>query len=169
MRVLLVANTLPPDDISGVGEQVLQLASGLRRLGHEVEILGRGHGGARGPKVLFPLTVVPALIARLRSRPPDVVQVHESDGAFAAFACRVLGGLLPHPPIVVALLQVSYLEELRAVRPLRAGGRVVGRPGPVERRFRWLKAPLQIVLGCLTRSEERRVGKECRSRWSPYH
>ena len=24
--------------------------------------------------------------------------------------------------------------------------------------------------GCtLTRSEERRVGKECRSRWSPYH
>ena len=25
-------------------------------------------------------------------------------------------------------------------------------------------APLQIV-----RSEERRVGKECRSRWSPYH
>src|ERR1017187_2062291 len=23
--------------------------------------------------------------------------------------------------------------------------------------------------GCLPRSEERRVGKECRSRWSPYH
>ena len=23
--------------------------------------------------------------------------------------------------------------------------------------------------GCLGRSEERRVGKECRSRWSPYH
>src|SRR2546427_7492512 len=22
---------------------------------------------------------------------------------------------------------------------------------------------------CLSRSEERRVGKECRSRWSPYH
>src|SRR6266566_4021920 len=25
------------------------------------------------------------------------------------------------------------------------------------------------VLGGLLRSEERRVGKECRSRWSPYH
>ena len=25
------------------------------------------------------------------------------------------------------------------------------------------------VLGTLGRSEERRVGKECRSRWSPYH
>ena len=24
-------------------------------------------------------------------------------------------------------------------------------------------------LGATTRSEERRVGKECRSRWSPYH
>ena len=25
-----------------------------------------------------------------------------------------------------------------------------------------------VIIG-LTRSEERRVGKECRSRWSPYH
>ena len=25
------------------------------------------------------------------------------------------------------------------------------------------------VVGDETRSEERRVGKECRSRWSPYH
>ena len=29
--------------------------------------------------------------------------------------------------------------------------------------------PLQIYLQDLLRSEERRVGKECRSRWSPYH
>src|SRR2546430_16569947 len=28
---------------------------------------------------------------------------------------------------------------------------------------------LQITEGELFRSEERRVGKECRSRWSPYH
>jgi len=26
-----------------------------------------------------------------------------------------------------------------------------------------------LVLAALARSEERRVGKECRSRWSPYH
>ena len=26
-----------------------------------------------------------------------------------------------------------------------------------------------LVLEVTTRSEERRVGKECRSRWSPYH
>ena len=24
-------------------------------------------------------------------------------------------------------------------------------------------------IACVSRSEERRVGKECRSRWSPYH
>ena len=29
--------------------------------------------------------------------------------------------------------------------------------------------PREILDGGLLRSEERRVGKECRSRWSPYH
>ena len=29
--------------------------------------------------------------------------------------------------------------------------------------------PADIYNTALTRSEERRVGKECRSRWSPYH
>ena len=27
----------------------------------------------------------------------------------------------------------------------------------------------QKIVGVIGRSEERRVGKECRSRWSPYH
>ena len=26
-----------------------------------------------------------------------------------------------------------------------------------------------VIRGTIVRSEERRVGKECRSRWSPYH
>ena len=33
--------------------------------------------------------------------------------------------------------------------------------------------PIDVIVNCaaytLCRSEERRVGKECRSRWSPYH
>src|SRR5258708_26788694 len=33
---------------------------------------------------------------------------------------------------------------------------------------RWLADAL-AMLGAVLRSEERRVGKECRSRWSPYH
>ena len=37
----------------------------------------------------------------------------------------------------------------------------------------YLLSPVTDIVGIaqqgLTRSEERRVGKECRSRWSPYH
>jgi glycosyltransferase involved in cell wall biosynthesis len=148
VRVLLVANTLPPHDLSGVGEQVVQLAAGLRERGHEVRILGRGGGGrdgARGPKVLFPLTLAPALARAVREFDPDVVQIHESDAGWAAR--RLRARRRGRRPLVVALQQVSYLEERRAVRPLVADGRVLGRPGAVERRFRWLKAPVQILLG----------------------
>ena len=28
---------------------------------------------------------------------------------------------------------------------------------------------VKAIVSCCLRSEERRVGKECRSRWSPYH
>jgi glycosyltransferase involved in cell wall biosynthesis len=150
MRVVLVANTLPPDDVSGVGEQVVQLAAGLRAAGHEVRILGRGTGGARGPKLLFPATVVPPFLRLCREFRPHVVQVHESDGVGAAFACAALRQLWQPVPRLVALLQVSYVEEMRAVRTLRAAGRVLGRPGAVERRFRWLKAPVQVACGWLT-------------------
>lgn len=150
MRVLLIANTLPPRDVSGVGEQVLQLAAGLRELGDEVEVLGRGPGGAAGPKVLFPLSVVPAVWRAVRRFRPHVVQVHESDGALAAVVVKVAGAWLEPRPLVTALLQVSYVEELRAVRPLVADGQILGRPGSAEILFRWLKAPLQILLGLVT-------------------
>ena len=36
----------------------------------------------------------------------------------------------------------------------------------------WWKSMVQMhqnIVGLDARSEERRVGKECRSRWSPYH
>src|SRR3712207_9418742 len=32
-----------------------------------------------------------------------------------------------------------------------------------------IPAFIVVIAGFVTRSEERRVGKECRSRWSPYH
>jgi glycosyltransferase involved in cell wall biosynthesis len=151
VRVLLVANTLPPRDVSGVGEQVLQLAAGLRQQGVEVEVLGRGGAtGVAGPKALFPLFAVPAVARALVRFRPDVVQVHESDGGLAALLVAWLAPSLQPRPLLVALLQVSYREERRAVRPLRWQGRVLGRPSAVERRFRLFKAPLQIALGWLT-------------------
>lgn len=149
MRVLLVANTLPPRDISGAGEQVLQLAAGLRERGVEVEVLGRD-GSPNSPKVLFALTVVPGTWRALRRFRPDVVQVHESDAALSGLLVVLMRAFLKPRPRLVALLQVSYLEEIRAVRPLRFEGRVLGVPGVVEKRFRWTKGPLQVVLGWLT-------------------
>jgi len=155
--VLLVANTLPPRDVSGVGEQVLQLAAGLRQEGAEVEILGRGPGGVAGPKALFPLLAVPAVWRALRRFRPDVVQVHESDGGLAALLVAWLAPSLEPRPRLAALLQVSYREERRAVRPLRRGNRVLARPSAVEMRFRRFKAPLQIALGWLTARAADRV------------
>src|SRR2546426_7777285 len=35
--------------------------------------------------------------------------------------------------------------------------------------LRWMMGEEQITHLGIERSEERRVGKECRSRWSPYH
>ena len=157
MRVLLIANTLPPRDLSGAGEQVLQLAAGLRAAGHQVEVLGRGPGGARGPKVLFALGIVPATWRALRRFRPDIVQVHESDAGLAALLVRLAQPFLRPRPRLVALLQVSYIEEMRAVRPLRFEGRVLGRPGGVEKRFLWTKGPLQVVLGFLTAQLAERI------------
>ncbi len=50
-------------------------------------------------------------------------------------------------PLLVALLQVSYVEERRAVRPLRQGAEILGTPEATELRFRRFKAPLHIFLG----------------------
>ena len=35
--------------------------------------------------------------------------------------------------------------------------------------IQYFKRKYNLLIGENTRSEERRVGKECRSRWSPYH
>lgn len=151
LRVLLVVNTLPPRDLSGAGEQVAQLAWALGDAGHTVEVLARGAGGARGPKVLFPLTAISPALRRMRTLRPHVVQVHESDGGLVLAALRLRRGQSSEP-LLCALQQVSYREEARAVRPLRdtSSGRVLARPALREWAFRWLRAPLHVVLGRFT-------------------
>src|SRR3989442_14297870 len=54
-----------------------------------------------------------------------------------------------------AILQGGSLERIRSM--------LKSAPTPIPAKSARLLAPIQ------NRSEERRVGKECRSRWSPYH
>src|SRR2546425_2257037 len=62
---------------------------------------------------------------------------------------------------------------LRRVRAARLGANLFRRPrsprrGPMQGGF-GPGRPARRRRPVLYRSEERRVGKECRSRWSPYH
>src|SRR2546426_6080545 len=66
----------------------------------------------------------------------------------------------------------------RSRRPAGLGGRWLDRLiQPGQRLNAFTRDPeraarrmaFRLVAGLLPRSEERRVGKECRSRWSPYH
>src|SRR3712207_354541 len=66
--------------------------------------------------------------------------------------------------------RVRTLDRLRLAARLRelvVAAVVVGR-GPGEQQLDQV-ARLAEAADALARSEERRVGKECRSRWSPYH
>src|SRR3712207_1368776 len=52
---------------------------------------------------------------------------------------------------------------------LRPGDDLIDRLGGLHSFMNWKKPILTDSGGFQVRSEERRVGKECRSRWSPYH
>src|SRR2546422_11676042 len=75
-------------------------------------------------------------------------------------AVKALRARFPEHPIVADLktMDAGYLEaEMMA----KAGATHVVAMGRAH--------PATIKLVVKARSEERRVGKECRSRWSPYH
>lgn len=157
MRVLLVTNTYPPADVSGVGTLAFELAERMARAGHSVRVLTRrpAHDDLHafavgGPKLLFPLLAALRFLAMPSGW--DLVHVHESDGALVAAALHVLRALgRPSGAArLVATLQVSYVEERRAVRPVRSDGQVVSRPTLGELVFAWVRAPLLAALGRLT-------------------
>ena len=68
---------------------------------------------------------------------------------------------------------VNNLKEIRKERSLNqkdlaeAAGTCERTISRIERCER--NPSLEMALRLSARSEERRVGKECRSRWSPYH
>src|SRR3712207_9177091 len=70
--------------------------------------------------------------------------------------------------VVIAATNLAETLDPALLRPGRFDRRVqVGRPTLVEREA--ILALHARGKPLAPRSEERRVGKECRSRWSPYH
>jgi len=74
--------------------------------------------------------------------------------AFISFECKFMLGMglgFELPVVLLILVKLGILDYQKL-----AG-------------FRRYMIVVNLVLGAVLRSEERRVGKECRSRWSPYH
>src|SRR4051794_21750333 len=87
-------------------------------------------------------------------------QVHPT--AFVAPTATLVGDVIVEEGASVwygAVLRADYSPVIvRAGANVQDGSVLHGPPG----------MPTEVGAGA-TRSEERRVGKECRSRWSPYH
>src|SRR2546425_11518130 len=104
--------------------------------------------------------------------------------AVARAAMNPIGGFIAALATAIALAAPATgaaqlpdetpVHRLRATRPeleqhlsqlrLLAHSGKLGKLSP-----EWVAAETSYVVRRLERSEERRVGKECRSRWSPYH
>src|SRR2546426_12018653 len=97
---------------------------------------------------LFPYTTLFRSIALAQGQ--GTVQVTSTTGLTATAPVVVQPSEIAIPEASPLLLSPGNVDTLRVVVPGQ-GGRAI--------------SPLMLQW----RSEERRVGKECRSRWSPYH
>ena len=74
--------------------------------------------------------------------------------AVAEAETRLTGARKPYPSNIAKVLGATLPESLKRTENAAARQKL---------------ASMKAMLATTTRSEERRVGKECRSRWSPYH
>src|SRR2546427_13285600 len=98
------------------------------------------------------------------SKPPTRVSVgnqeqilHKGDGSDPQELDPHIVQGVPEHNILQALIENLVTEDPTDLHPV---------PGQAER---WDISPDGTTYTFHLRSEERRVGKECRSRWSPYH
>src|SRR3989449_7921435 len=97
----------------------------------------------------------------------DLVLNHLADEGGAQLGrereCRVL---VDRPECVVPAVSAREPEHLRLAPAAAAAWR---EPARESRQVEHLDLERRRPEVTVVRSEERRVGKECRSRWSPYH
>ena len=103
-------------------------------------------------------------VAGILAREPDLEVVGEADDARSA----VDRALETSPDIVLMDLSLPSpggIETTQRIKRELAGAGIIvlAQTEDEDALFDAIKA------GAAARSEERRVGKECRSRWSPYH
>ena len=61
----------------------------------------------------------------------------------------------------------DFIDTLVSLTAAFVLGTLIGAERQYRQRTAGLRTNVLVAVGA--RSEERRVGKECRSRWSPYH
>ena len=98
--------------------------------------------------VLIPLLL--ALLILVSCGGKEIYKDHPAMGKWNGHEASALGMSVP---------LTSVFSEVPVLEPRKREA-----DGPSGR-----EPPADAQAGGLTRSEERRVGKECRSRWSPYH
>src|SRR5256885_17139468 len=77
---------------------------------------------------------------------------------------QLISGMTPQPGVAHRVLRAANGQAIGEIvlSPVQTGQ---GMQRDLDRAF----LAQQMGFVAWTRSEERRVGKECRSRWSPYH
>src|SRR5690554_8076287 len=117
--------------------------------------------------IYIPLVAAGALVGKPYDYRVNVFIAHASgDGAHQILGIVLAGACFPGFQLgfdITGMLAGNAREYITGTEVARAMAAFAGNNvlGPV--------AALGRLLSTLQRSEERRVGKECRSRWSTYH
>ena len=134
--------------------------------------LGFGWWRAKGP-VERPLMRFSADLGPEAVENPGITAVISPDGARLAFAVRGSGGKTQLAMRLLDQAQATLLAGTEnAVHPFFSpDGQWIGffADGKMKKISVQGGAAVTLCEAPSDRSEERRVGKECRSRWSPYH
>ena len=77
----------------------------------------------------------------------------------------LMGAVFGSVPVDVYIQKTKIATAAAAIAPPR----LVEKKGTKSRVWQYFASEADDSGTIINRSEERRVGKECRSRWSPYH